>query len=364
MSPERTTPETVYLARREFVKRAGFLVAGTVAFAACSPEVSGPIERGPSPDAEAVRAPSPQSSAPATSVSEIADYASSTDEFGDALTPLSKARRFGNYYEFTRAKTGISELSKDLVTSPWQVAVGGLVRNPRTYDLDDLRRLGQDERIYRLRCTEAWSMVLPWTGFPLNRLLREVEPLSEAKFVRFETLYDPKQMRGQDPARFAEWFKSAPQLEDCNTCNVMGETLDPNTSPYEWPYVEGLRLDEAMHELTMLATGLYGRALPPENGAPVRLIVPWKYAFKSLKAIVKIDLVNEMPVSFWMAAIPEDHGFYSNVNPDVPHSRWKQGREYRFLGQDPEPIVPTLMFNGYADQVAHLYAGMDLVVNR
>lgn len=364
MSSDRITPETVYLARREFVRRAGFLAAGTVIFAGCKTESSSSAVPVPLSTAEPKRGLVPQSSVAEPSASGQLDYASAADEFGDALTPLSKARRFGNYYEFTRAKTGISELSKDLVTSPWQVAVGGMVRTPKTYDLDDLRRLGQDERIYRLRCTEAWSMVLPWTGFPLSRLLREVEPLPEAKFVRFETLHDPKQMRGQDPARFAEWFKSAPQLEDCNTCNVMGETLDPSTSPYEWPYVEGLRLDEAMHDLTVLATGLYGQPLPAENGAPVRLVVPWKYAFKSLKAIVKIDLVSEMPVSFWMAAIPEEHGFYSNVNPDVPHSRWKQGREYRFLGQDPEPIVPTLMFNGYANQVAHLYSGMDLTVNR
>jgi len=285
------------------------------------------------------------------------------DEFGDPITPLKKFRSYGNYYEFTRAKTGIREVAADLATSPWQLEVGGLVRHPRVFDLDDLRRLGEEEHVYRMRCVEAWSMLVPWVGFPLSRLLDLVEPAPEARFVRFESLHDPQQMPGQDMAQFAQWVGSAPIAEDCQVCRVMGETVDPATSPYAWPYVEGLRLDEAMHDLTILATGAYDKPLPAENGAAVRLVVPWKYAFKSIKAVVRIDLVEEMPTSFWMHAMPEEHGFYANVNPDVPHPRWSQGRELRFLGQDPEPILPTLPFNGYAPQVAHLYEGMDLEVN-
>jgi sulfoxide reductase catalytic subunit YedY len=221
----------------------------------------------------------------------------------------------------------VADLAKDFVTSPWQVQVGGLVNNPKTFDLDDLRRFEQEERIYRLRCVEAWSMVIPWLGFPLSALLREVDPLSSAKYVRFETLYDPEQMPGQ------------------------------NRATYNWPYVEGLRMDEAMHDLTLLATGLYGKELLPQNGAPVRLVVPWKYGFKSIKSIVRIDLVEEMPVSLWMTAAPHEYGFYANVNPDVDHPRWSQANERRigeFGRRD------TLFMNGYAEEVAHLYDGMDL----
>jgi sulfoxide reductase catalytic subunit YedY len=211
------------------------------------------------------------------------------------------------------------------------VVVGGLVRNPRTYSVDDLVKLfGQEERIYRLRCVEAWSMVIPWMGFSLKHLLDEVEPTSDAKYVRFETIYDPENMPGQK----SPW--------------------------YEWPYVEGLRLDEAYHDLAILATGLYGNPLVPQNGAPVRLVVPWKYGFKSIKAIVKIDLVAEMPVSLWMAAAPNEYGFYANVNPNVNHPRWSQSTERR-IGESGR--IPTLMFNGYEEEVAPLYAGMDLEEN-
>lgn len=343
----QVTPEHIYLSRRDVLKRAGALFAGLLVSSACSSSVA-PSTPEPSPTAAPTRRPG--------------DYSGFTDEFGDPLTPLEKIRSYGNYYEFTRAKEGIGDVAQHLRTSPWQIEVGGLVRTPQVFDLDDLRRFGEEERIYRLRCTEAWSMVIPWMGFPLRKLLEVVEPTSKARFVRFEALYDPQQMLGQDEGRFAEWMQTAPVLEGCD-CNIMGETVDPAKSPYVWPYIEGLRLDEAMHDLTLLATGMYGKPLPPENGAPVRLVVPWKYAFKSLKAIVRIDLVEEMPISFWMAAMPEEHGFYANVNPDVPHPRWSQGREFRFLGQDPEPILPTLPFNGYAVQVAHLYEGMDLEEN-
>jgi sulfoxide reductase catalytic subunit YedY len=202
------------------------------------------------------------------------------------------------------------------------VQVGGLVNKPRTFDVDDLLKLSQEERVYRLRCVEAWSMVIPWVGFPIAKLLAEVEPMSQAKYVRFETLYDPEQMPGQS-SKF-----------------------------YTWPYVEGLRMDEAMNDLAILATGIYGKPLLPQNGAPLRLVVPWKYGFKSIKSIVKIDLVEEMPVSLWMAASPREYGFYANVNPEVAHPRWSQATERR-IGQTNR--IKTLLFNGYAEEVAHLY---------
>jgi len=198
------------------------------------------------------------------------------------------------------------------------------VNNPKTYSIDDLRQFEVEERIYRMRCVEAWSMVIPWLGFPLRKLLEDVEPTAEARYVRFETVYDPDGMPGI-------------------TRNAW----------YQWPYVEGLRLDEAMHDLTLLATGIYGKDLLPQNGAPVRLVVPWKYGFKSIKSIVKIDLVRDMPISLWMAAAPHEYGFYSNVDPEVDHPRWSQATERRIgeLGRR-----KTLKYNGYAEEVAYLYA--------
>jgi sulfoxide reductase catalytic subunit YedY len=244
------------------------------------------------------------------------------------LTPCEDITHYNNFYEFSTDKDDVAILARDFKTSPWTVTVGGLVNKPRAYALDELlRKFPQEERIYRLRCVEAWSMVVPWVGFPLAALLNEVEPTSQAKYVRFETLYDPKQMPGQG--------------------NIL----------FDWPYIEGLRLDEAMHPLTILATGLYGKPLPPQDGAPIRLVVPWKYGFKNIKSFVKIDLVAEMPVSFWMAYAPDEYGFYANVNPDVPHPRWSQSSERR-IGELTR--LKTLPFNGYADEVAHLYAGMDL----
>jgi sulfoxide reductase catalytic subunit YedY len=244
------------------------------------------------------------------------------------LTPYKSITSYNNYYEFSTDKEAVAPLSQRLRTSPWTVTVGGLVSKPKTFEVDELKKkFTQEERVYRLRCVEAWSMVIPWLGFPLATLLKEVEPLSGAKFVRFETLYDPKQMPGQK----AGWYK--------------------------WPYVEGLRLDEAMNDLAILATGLYGKSLPSQNGAPIRLVVPWKYGFKSIKSIVKIDLVKEMPVSLWMSAAPNEYGFFANVNPDVNHPRWSQATERR-IGEFGRR--KTLPFNGYAEQVAHLYAGMDL----
>jgi len=341
MKESQVTPEQTYISRRQVLKRAGTLLAGMLVASACG---------------RAGVTPSPTFTPPLSGAGGL------TDELGDPLTPLAKARTYGNYYEFTRAKVGIDKLAQNFPTSPWQVEVGGLVRSPRVFDLDDLRKLGQEERIYRMRCVEAWSMVIPWQGFALHKLLEVVEPQPEVKWIRFESIMAPEQMPGQDLANYAEWVQTAPPVEG-EPAQDMSISLDPATSPYVWPYVEALRLDEAMHDLTILATGMYGQPLPPENGAPVRLVVPWKYGFKSSKAIVRIDLVAEQPVTFWVKALPKELGFWANVNPDVPHPLWSQGREKRLLGQDPEPILPTLPFNGYAEQVASMYAGMDLKIN-
>jgi sulfoxide reductase catalytic subunit YedY len=265
------------------------------------------------------------------SVGEAAAANAQTDELGDTLTPLDVVTNYNNYYEFTTSKESVAGMATNFKTSPWQVEVGGLVNNPKIYNIDDLRtKFGEEERIYRLRCVEGWSMVIPWLGFSLAKLLKEVEPTSKANYVRFESIYDPGQMPGQ------------------------------NSIWYTWPYIEGLRLDEAMNDLALLSTGLYGKQLLAQNGAPLRLVVPWKYGFKSVKAIVKIDLVEEMPVSLWMAAAPQEYGFYANVNPDVPHPRWSQATERR-IGEFGRRS--TLPFNGYAEQVAQLYKDMDLRVN-
>jgi len=305
------TPESVYRSRRKFMQGVAALALSSAALVACG---KGPTPT-PAPDAAQGTPVPPQAKA-------------TTDELGDPLTPYEAITHYNNYYEFSMDKEAVARLARNLRVSPWTVTVGGLVHRPKTYDVADLiRRFGQEERVYRLRCVEGWSMVIPWLGFPLASLLKEVEPTSQAKYVRFEALFDPEQMPGQKNA----W--------------------------YNWPYVEGLRLDEAMHDLTILATGLYGKPLPPQDGAPLRLVVPWKYGFKSIKAIVKIDLVEEEPTSLWMAAAPHEYGFYANVNPAVPHPRWSQATERRIgeLGRR-----KTLPFNGYADAVAHLYAGMDL----
>jgi methionine sulfoxide reductase catalytic subunit len=249
----------------------------------------------------------------------------------DELTPFKKITEYNNFYEFGTDKEDPAHNAGSLKTRPWTVAVEGEAAKPKVFDIDDILKLAPlEERIYRLRCVEAWSMVIPWVGFPLAELLKRVEPTSKAKYVEFTTLHDPEQMPGQ------------------------------KTDVLQWPYREGLRIDEAMHPLTLLAVGLYGEVLPNQNGAPIRIVVPWKYGFKSAKSIVKIRLVEQQPTSSWMQAGPNEYGFYSNVNPDVAHARWSQAKERRigeFLKRD------TLMFNGYAEQVASLYAGMDLTAN-
>jgi sulfoxide reductase catalytic subunit YedY len=249
----------------------------------------------------------------------------STDE---ELTPLKDITSYNNFYEFGTDKYSPARNADSLITRPWSVAVEGEIKHPKVYDVDDLIKMSPlEERIYRLRCVEAWSMVIPWVGLPLGALIKQVEPTSKAKYVAFTTLHDPKQMPGQ------------------------------RRGVLDWPYVEGLRMDEAMHPLTILAMGLYGEVLPKVNGAPIRLVVPWKYGFKSIKSIVKIRFVEKQPPTSWSRSAPGEYGFYSNVNPEVDHPRWSQARERR-IGEFFKR--KTLMFNGYADQVANLYRGMDL----
>jgi len=308
------TPINLYQSRRRFMVGIGALLASSAALAACGGQ----------------QAPLPtvalESTPPGTDSATPPAPSTTPGPLDDELTAHDAVTNYVNFYEFTTNKEGVAALARDFITSPWAVEVGGLVNNPKTFNLENLSKFEQEERVYRMRCVEAWSMVIPWTGFPLSKLLQEVEPTSQAQYVRFETLYDPDQMPGQKGASFP------------------------------WPYVEGLRLDEAMHDLTILATGLYGESLLPQNGAPVRLVAPWKYGFKSLKSIVKIDLVAEMPTSLWMAFGPSEYGFWANVNPAVPHPRWSQATERR-IGENGRR--ETLLFNGYAEQVAHLYPDPD-----
>lgn len=253
------------------------------------------------------------------------------------LTPEDKITGYNNFYEFGLDKADPAANAGILVTDPWSLTISGEVAKPLTLSHEDLlRKFTLEERIYRLRCVEAWSMVIPWVGFPLHKLLAQAEPTSDAKYVAFETLYRPEQMPGQKD-RF------------------IGGGI-------QYPYVEGLRIDEAMHPLTLMATGVYGKTLPPQNGAPVRLVVPWKYGFKSIKSIVSIKLVRERPPTTWNLSAPNEYGFYANVNPQVNHPRWSQATE-RFIGSGGILDVkrqPTLLFNGYADEVAALYRGLNL----
>ncbi|HEY9036360.1 MAG TPA: protein-methionine-sulfoxide reductase catalytic subunit MsrP [Pseudomonadales bacterium] len=306
------TPESVYLRRREFM--VGAALAGAMAV---SPQASA------SSDLRALQYRKASAASPAGYF---------TDE---TLTPFDDVARYNNFYEFGLDKRDPAKYADRLKTRPWSVTIEGEVARPGTYDLDDLlKQQVLEERIYRLRCVEAWSMVVPWVGFSLSSLLAQFGPTSRAKYVAFETLYAPEQMPGQKPSFFS--------------------TID-------WPYVEGLRMDEAMHPLTIMAVGLYGRVLPNQNGAPLRLVVPWKYGLKSIKSIVKIRLQEAQPPTTWNISAPEEYGFYANVNPYVDHPRWSQKYERRLptglLGIN---RIPTQPFNGYSEQVAGLYQGMDL----
>ena len=316
--PDEVTPPEVYFGRRTLL-RAAIVTAGVGGVGLLYRKVNGM-----SLDMVETKALAGVTSAG----SAAAESGFRTDE---ALTPLASIVHYNNFYEFSTDKDGVASKAEGFSTAGWKVEVGGLVEAPRTFDLDAIAKLGAlEERIYRMRCVEAWSMVIPWAGIPLASLLSAVRPLGSAKFVAFETLYDPERMPGQ------------------------------RTGVLRWPYVEGLRLDEAMHPLTLLATGLYGRELPPQDGAPIRLVVPWKYGFKGIKSIVKITLVEKQPRTTWNQLAPDEYGFYANVNPKVDHPRWSQETEQR-IGE--RGRRDTLPFNGYADQVAHLYDGMDLVAN-
>ena len=313
------TDQKVYLNRRLFVR--GAILAGSAA-------ASGLLYRKLNPPA-AVVAEQPKIAGLITAPSD--DAMRKGFKVNEPQTSFEDITNYNNFYEFSTEKRSVASETRGFVTRPWTVEVGGLVNKPKTFDLDDLLKLApQEERIYRHRCVEGWSMVIPWAGFPLAALLKEVDPLGSARYVAFQTLFDPKRMPNQ------------------------------NTSVLDWPYVEGLRLDEAMHPLAILATGLYGGKLPPQDGAPLRLVVPWKYGFKGIKSIVKIMLVADQPPTTWNIAAPSEYGFYSNVNPAVDHPRWSQKTEHR-IGEF--TARNTLLFNGYADQVGYLYQGMDLKAN-
>jgi sulfoxide reductase catalytic subunit YedY len=291
------TDESAYATRREFLKAAGF---GMAALAAVAPPPTLGLGRALAGE-------------------------------DDKLTPWDDITGYNNYYEFGTDKEDPSRNATRFRSRPWKVEIAGEVSRPAAYDLDDLLKgLTSEERVYRHRCVEAWSMVVPWTGIPLGRLIDRLEPTSKAKYVEFTTLLDPQQMPGQQRRIL------------------------------EWPYTEALRMDEARHPLTLLVTGLYGKPLPNQNGAPLRLVVPWKYGFKGGKALVRIRFVEQQPPTTWNIAAPDEYGFYANVNPEVDHPRWSQARERR-IGEFFKR--KTLPFNGYADQVASLYAGLDLRKN-
>ena len=303
-SSSEITPERLYLDRRSFIAGAGALVLGAGAAEASVPQGQ-PLK--------AAR--------------------NETFSLKEPATKLESATTYNNFYEFGVNKEDPARLAGSFKTRPWTVKVDGLVAKPKTFDVDELlRAFPLEERVYSLRCVEAWSMIIPWIGFSLAALLKRVEPTSQAKYVAFTTLLDPEQFPGQKKGFF-------------------------NMGGLDWPYTEGLRLDEAMHPLTLLTVGMYGQVLPNQNGAPVRVVIPWKYGFKSAKSIVRISLVADQPKTAWNTAAASEYGFYCNVNPEVSHPRWSQASERR-IGEFRRRN--TLMFNGYGDQVASLYTGMDL----
>jgi methionine sulfoxide reductase catalytic subunit len=300
IKPDEVTPKDVYLSRRKFLKSIGMVGLGAL-LASC---------------------------APAFNPGEIAPEGA--QDLTDALTDYEAITNYVNFYEFTTNKEGVAARAQDFITDPWSVEVSGLVENPRSFSMEEIRaNFSQEERIYRMRCVEGWSMVIPWLGFPLHKLLAEVKPTAEARYVLFESALVPGQMDAAESGMFP------------------------------FPYLEGLRLDEAQHDLTLLATGLYNEPLPPQNGAPIRLVVPWKYGFKSSKSLVRIALVPDQPPTLWNTVAPQEYGFFANVNPAVDHPRWSQSTERR-IGEPGRRA--TLFMNGYADEVMPLYEGMDLKV--
>ena len=309
------TPESVWLQRRQLLKLAGISAASGVGLGAGAVWAQ-------------TRSPQVQPVVPMASTPSQVRGARATDK----VAPWKDATTYNNFYEFGTDKSDPYNEAHRLITSPWQVRVEGLVNKPTTFDIDDLRRLAPiEERIYRLRCVEGWSMVIPWLGYSLSNLIAKVQPQGSAKYVAFQTLADRETMPG---LRYGG---------------------------LDWPYSEGLRLDEAMHPLTLLTLGMYGKTLPNQSGAPVRLVVPWKYGFKSAKSIVTIRLTEKQPKTAWNEAAPHEYGFYSNVNPAVNHPRWSQATERR-LGEGGlfAKRLETQLFNGYAHEVGQLYAGMDL----
>ena len=299
------TPEHIYNDRRNFIKNLG-LILGSSALSAFANKSFAAIHTLPS-------------------------FAQAKEREKEKLSSLKDITSYNNYYEFGTSKSDPYDYAEKLNIDPWSISIEGSVAKPLKLDLDELiKEMPLEERIYRLRCVEGWSMVIPWVGIPLHALLKKVSPNGNAKYVEFISLKRPSEMIGQKD-------------------NML-----------DWPYTEGLRLDEAMHPLTILAVGLYGKVLPKQNGAPIRLVVPWKYGFKSIKAITKIRLVEKMPISTWMKANPKEYGFYANVNPKVDHPRWSQTTERRVGESLLTPRLKTQMFNGYQEEVAHLYQGMDL----
>ena len=308
---DEVTPEAVYRNRRALMRNAGTLLLGAAGATAGMAALGGCAVPGGGGGSVF---PQPMEDVPE-----------------DTPNTIEQITNYNNFYEFSTDKEDVARLSKGFTASPWTVTVGGLVANPQKFSIEDLvGSFGPEERVYRMRCVEGWSMVIPWQGFPLRKLIEAAGPTAQAKYVRFESVRRPEEMPGQK-------------------------------SPfYPWPYVEGLRLDEAMNDLALLVTGLYGKPLPNQNGSPIRLAVPWKYGFKGIKSIVRIDLVDQQPTSLWMSLAPDEYGFYANVNPDVPHPRWSQSTERR-IGETRRRR--TLPFNGYADKVADLYTGLDLRKN-
>ena len=301
------TDKELYLNRRQFIRTASLGAAG-LGSGLLVPGLLGPMSEARG----------------ATKLTGVGKSAFSTDE---PLTPLKDITSYNNFYEFGTGKSDPQRNSKDFKTRPWTVTVEGEVHKPKTFGIEELLKMPLEERVYRMRCVEAWSMVIPWIGFELSHLIKAVEPTAKAKYIQFVTLHDPEQMPGQ------------------------------RRGILDWPYLEGLRMDEAMNPLAILGVGLYGEVMPNQNGAPIRLVVPWKYGFKSIKSIVKVRFVEKQPATAWNVAGPQEYGFYSNVNPTVNHPRWTQASERRigdFFRRK------TLMFNGYEEQVAHLYKGMDL----
>jgi methionine sulfoxide reductase catalytic subunit len=312
------TEEKTYFSRRSFI-RVGALAASSVATGFAYRQLFVPEEK------------------TVVNQDKILDLKSSSIPLnlnGDEPTDFIDITNYNNFYEFSTSKNGVARAAKNFIARPWTLTIEGLANKPKTFDLDEIFRIAPlEERTYRLRCVETWSMVIPWVGLPLGKLLEQVEPLSSAKYVAFETLVDAERMPNQKTGPMSFF------------------------SVLDWPYKEGLRMDEALHPLTILAVGLYGKVLLPANGAPIRLVVPWKYGFKSIKSIVKIKLVDRQPVTTWSLEAPSEYGFYANVNPKVPHPRWSQAEERR-IGE--YSYRDTTIFNGYGDQVASLYNGMDL----